>query len=57
MTNNYLLVSILPNLRKVLKYVSYKQISELFDVFFSKYQWGVQKGHAARHYFLSLLEK
>ena len=41
---NYRPVGILPNLSKVFENILYKQVSRFFEIIFSKYQTGLQKG-------------
>ena len=51
------LVSILPNLPKVLEKSIYNQIVDYFEGILSQYQCGFRKRHSAQHCLLVLLEK
>ena len=55
--NNYRPVSILSNISKIYERLMFKQISEYFEQFFSKYQCGFRKGFSAQHCLVSMLEK
>ena len=50
-------ISVLPNIFKIYGRSFFKQISEYFEQFLSKYQCGFRKGFSAQHGLLSLLEK
>ena len=54
---NYRPVSILSNISKVYEKFMFKQMSEYFESFLSKYQCGFRKGYSAQHCLLSMLEK
>ena len=54
---NYRPVSILSNISKVYEKSMFKQMSEYFESFLSKYQCGFRKGYSAQHCLLSMLEK
>ena len=53
----YRSISALPNLSKIHEKFFFKQISEYFEQFLSKYQCGFRKGFSAQHSLLSMLEK
>ena len=53
---NYRLISILPNLSKVVKKLMSKQMSQFFQNK-SKYQCGFRKGFSTQHCLLAMLEK
>ena len=55
--NNYRPVSILSNVSKVYERIVFRQMSEFFEFFFSKYQCGFRKGFTAQHCLVSMLEK
>ena len=55
--DNYLVVSILPNLSKVFERRIYSQIAQFFDKILSKHQCGFRKGHSAQQSLIVLLEK
>ena len=50
-------ISVLPNISKIYERFFFKQLSEYFEQFFSKYQCGYRKGFSAQHSLLSMLEK
>ena len=54
---NYRPISILPNLSKVFEKCIYKQVSNIFENLFSKYQCGFRKGLNAQHCLIKLIEK
>ena len=54
---NYLPISILPNLSKVYERLMYNQIYPYFDTLFSKFQCGFRKGFNAQHCLLTMTEK
>ena len=53
---NYIPISILPNISKVYERCFYDQISNFFEDVFSKYRCGFSKGYSAQHCFLVLIE-
>ena len=55
--DHYRPISVLPNISKIYERFVFKQISEYFEQFFSKYQCGFRKGFSAQHSVLSMLEK
>ena len=55
--DNYRPVSILSNISKVYEKFMFKQMSEYFESFLSKYQCGFRKGFSAHHCLLSMLEE
>ena len=54
---HYRPISVLPNISKLYERFLFKQISECFEQFLSKYQYGFRKGFSAQHSLLSMLEK
>ena len=54
---NYRPISILPNISKVYERCLYDQMSNFFEVIFSKYQCGFRKGYSAQHCLLVMIEK
>ena len=54
---NYIPISILPNISKVYKRCLFDQISIFFEYFFSEYQCGFYKGYSAQHCLLVMTEK
>ena len=56
-TDNYCIISILPNLSKVYERLMYNQIYPYFDTLFSKFQGGFRKGFNARHCLIAMVEK
>ena len=54
---NYLPISILPNLSKVYERLMYNQIYPYFDTLFSKFQCGFRKGFNAPPCLLAMIEK
>ena len=54
---HYRPINVLPNICKIRKSFFFKQISEDFEQFLSKYQCGFRKGFSAQHSLLSMLEK
>ena len=50
-------ISVLPNISKIYERFFFKQISEYFEQFLSKYQCGFRKGFSPQHSLLSMLEK
>ena len=54
---HYRPISALPNISKIYERFLFKQISEYFEQFLSKYQCGFRKGFIAQHSLLSMLEK
>ena len=55
--DHYWPTSVLPNISKIYERFLFKQISEYFEQFLSKYQCGLRKGFSAQHSLLSMLEK
>ena len=55
--DHYRSISILPSISKIYERFFFKQISEYFEQFLSKYQCGFRKGFSAQHSLLSMLEK
>ena len=55
--DHYRPISALPNISKIYERLFFKQISEHFEQFLSKYQCGFRKGFSAQHSLLSMLEK
>ena len=55
--NNYRAVSILSNVSKIFERITFRQISNYMDSFFSKYQCGFRKGYSTQQCLLSMLEK
>ena len=55
--DNYIPISILPNLSKVYERLMYSQIYPYFDTLFSKFQCGFRKGFNAHHCLLAMIEK
>ena len=55
--DHYRLTSVLSNISKIYERFLFKQISEYFEQFLSKYQCGFRKGFSAQHGLLSMLEK
>ena len=54
---NYRRVSILSNIFKVYEKFIFKQMSEYYESFLSKYQCTFRKGYSVQHCLLSMLEK
>ena len=54
---NYIPISILPNISKVYERWLHDEMSEVFDNIFSKYQCGFRKGYSAQHCLLVMIEK
>ena len=50
-------MSILSNISKVYEKIMFKQISDFFEEFLSKYQCGFRKGFNSQHCLVSMLEK
>ena len=57
MKDNYRPVSIVPVLSKLYERSMFKQISEFFEIIFSKSQCGFRKGHSTQQCLLAMLEK
>ena len=55
--DHYRPISVLPNISKIYERLFFKQISEYFEQFLSKYQCGFRKGFSAQHSLLSMLKK
>ena len=55
--DHYRLISVLPNISKIYERFFFKQISEYFEQFLPKYQYGFRKGFSAQHNLLSMLQK
>ena len=55
--DHYRPISVLPNISKIYERFFFKQISEYFEQFLSKYQCGFRKGFSAQHSLLPMLEK
>ena len=55
--DHYRLISVLPNISKIYEWFYFKEISEYFEQFLSKYQCGFRKGFSAQHSLLSMLGK
>ena len=55
--DHYRPISVLPNISKIYERFFFKQISEYFEQFLSKYQCGFRKGFSPQHSLLSMLEK
>ena len=55
--DHYQPISVLPNISKIYERFFFKQISEYFEQFLSKYQCGFRKGFSAQHSLLPMLEK
>ena len=55
--DHYRPISVSPNISKIYERFFFKQISEYFEQFLSKYQCGFRKGFSAKHSLLSVLEK
>ena len=55
--DHYRPISVLPNISKICESFFFKQISEYFEQFLSKYQCGFRKGFSAQHSLLPILEK
>ena len=55
--DHYRPISALPSICKIYERFFFKQISEYFEQFLSKYQCGFRKGFSAQHSLLSMLEK
>ena len=55
--DHYRPISVSPNISKIYERFFFKQISEYFEQFLSKYQCGFRKGFSAQHSLLSMLEK
>ena len=55
--DHYRPISVLPNISKIYERFLFKQISEYFEQFLSKYQCGFRKGFSAQNSLLSMLEK
>ena len=55
--DHYRPISILPSISKIYERFFFKQISEYFEQFLSKYQCGFRKGFSAKNCLLSMLEK
>ena len=55
--DHYRPISVSPNISKIYESYFFKQISEYFEQFLSKYQCGFRKGFSAQHSLLSMLEK
>ena len=54
---NYIPVSILPNLSKIYERCMYKQMNKYFDSILSKYRFGFRKGYSAQQCLLMMTEK
>ena len=54
---NYRLVSLLPHMSKVLKRITFNQISEYIETFLSNLQTGFRKNHNMQHCLLKMSEK
>ena len=54
---HYRPISVLPNISKIYERFFFKQISEYFEQFLSKYECGFRIGFRAKHSLLSMLEK
>ena len=54
---NYMPISILPNISKVYERCLYHQISKSFESRFSKFQCGFRKGYSAQHCLIAMIEK
>ena len=55
--SNYRPISILPNLSKIHKRLSYDQMYTYFSNFFPRYQCGFRNGYSAQKCFLAMTEK
>ena len=55
--DHYRPISALPNISKIYERLFFKQISEHFEQFLSKYQCGFRKGFSAQHSLLSMPAK
>ena len=55
--DHYQPIGLLPNISKIYEKFLFKQISEYFEQFLSKYQCGFRKGFRAQHSLLPVLEK
>ena len=55
--DHYRPIIVLSNISKIYERFLFKQISEYFEQFLSKYQCGFRKGFSAQHSLLSMLEK
>jgi exonuclease III len=54
---NYRPISILPNISKIYERYMHNQISEYFESFFSKFQFGFRKNHSAQQCLIAMIEK
>ena len=55
--DNYIPISISPNISKIYERCLYNQIQTYFDNILSKYQCGFRKGFNAQHCLVSMIEK
>ena len=55
--DNYIPVSILPNVSKIFERCMFREINEYMDVFLSRHQCGFRKGYSTQQNFLATLEK
>ena len=55
--DHYRPISVSPNISKIYERFFFKQISEDFEQFLSRYQCGFRKGFSAQHSLLSMLDK
>ena len=55
--DNYISVSILPNVSKIFERCMFRQINEYMDVFLSRHQCGFRKGYSTKQNLLATLEK
>ena len=55
--DNYMPVSILPNISKIFERCIFRQLYSFMFEFLSKYQCGFRKGYSTKHCLLAMLEK
>ena len=55
--DNYMPVSILPNISKIFERCIFRQLYSFMFEFLSKYQCGFRKGYSTQHCLLAMLEK
>ena len=55
--DNYMPVSILPNISKIFERCIFRQLYSFMFEFLSKYQCGFRKGYSTQHGLLAMLEK
>ena len=53
---NYRPISILPNISKIYERCMYKQMSDYFGNFFSKFQCGFRQGISVQHCLVAMIE-